>query len=211
MELGRIVPTLAIPMPLWCWGSGTVVVGTIYLIPLWNSSINLLIWDEVVQLNRSTDNIRNLKIDNRDLEYVDRFKYLGILLDRRLNFRLHHREIMKRLNDKIFLLCKIRKFINTFTAVIIFKSYILSYLEYGTIFLDCIPLNLKNKRQRLQIKSLRVCHLRDRHMSNFELHQVSRVLPLRIRRKMSICSLMFRKVHENPAILYIPGRLGNRS
>lgn len=70
--------------------------------------------------NIDTDNLNKLVIDNRNLEYVGRLKYLRILLDRRLNFRLHHGEIMKRLNDKIYLLWKIRKVFNIFTSINIF-------------------------------------------------------------------------------------------
>lgn len=42
--------------------------------------------------NRNISNLAKLKINNKSLKYVDKFTYLGILLNRRLNFRLHHGE-----------------------------------------------------------------------------------------------------------------------
>lgn len=118
---------------------------------------------------------------------------------------------MRRLNDKIYLLCKIRRFVNSYTALSIFKSHVMSYLEYGSIFFDCIPISQKNKLERLQNKCLRVCHLTDRHTSNSMLHKRSNALPLRLRRKMSICSLMYRRIQKDRSLLHVSGRIGNRS
>lgn len=99
----------------------------------------------------------------------------------------------------------------SFTAITIFQSYVMSYLEYGSIFLDCISVSLRNKFQRLQNKCLWVCHLVDSHTSNYRLHKRSNVLLLRLRRKMSICSLMYRKIQKNPTLLHVSGWVGNRS
>lgn len=62
------------------------------------------------------DNMSKLVIDNRNLEYVNKFRYLDIVLDRRLNYHFHYSEVMRRLNNKIFL-CKICKVLNNFTAI----------------------------------------------------------------------------------------------
>lgn len=161
--------------------------------------------------NKNTSNLCKLKINDRNLEYVDRIVYLGILLDRHLNFMLHYDGIMRRLNDKIYLLCKIRRYVNTYTATTIFKSYILSFLEYGSMFLEGLPISCENKLQRLQNKCLHVCHRSGRFTSNFELHTRSRVLPLRLRRKMGTCLMMYKKIKADPKIIYKPNRIGNRS
>lgn len=155
--------------------------------------------------------MKRLQINNIDLEYVDRFKYLGVTLDRRLNFRLHYSDVMSKLHHKIHLFCKIRRMINIFAALTIYKSHILSFLEYGSIFLDCLPQNYKCKLQRLQNKCLRVVYHADRHTSNYELHQRSKMLPLEVRRRMGICNLMFKRICIDPNIVLIPGRSGTRS
>lgn len=73
-----------------------------------------------------------------------------------------------------------------------------------------IPVNSLNKLQRVQNKYLRICHLVDKNTSNFDLHMMSKLLPLKMRRQLSICKLVF-KIIYSPGILSEPVRKGNRS
>lgn len=119
--------------------------------------------------------------------------------------------MMSNLQHKILLLCKIRPFIDTHTSILIYKSHLLSYLEYGSIFIDCLPLNLLQKLQRIQNKCLRICHHVDKTTSNVELHQKSKLLPLKQRRIAAICKFFFKKIRQSPYMLTEPVRKGNRS
>lgn len=139
-----------------------------------------------------------LKIDKTVLGFVENYCYLGIMLDRQLNFKHHYSTLMSTLQHKILLLCKIRPYIDTYTAVLIYKSHILSYLEYGSIFLDGLPIHLLQKLQRAQNKSLRICYHVDKTVSNVELHQKSKLLPLRFRRASAICKFFFKKNSTAP-------------
>lgn len=105
----------------------------------------------------------------------------------------------------------IGKFVDTFTSIVNFKSHIMSFLEYGSVFLECLPLSFKTKLQRLQNKCLRVCHCSERFTSNYELHRLSHVLPLSLRRKISTCLLMYKKIQADPKIFHKSDRIGNRS
>lgn len=136
-----------------------------------------------------------LFINDQTLEYVNCFMYLGITLDRKLNFVQHFNETISKLNSKVYLLCKIRPFINTNTATIIYKSYLLSYPEYGSNFFS----------------GLCICHRADRHTSNLSLHCESKVLALEYGRRIIICSFMSKLVRRNPDTLMITIREGNRS
>lgn len=152
-----------------------------------------------------------LQINNSILSYVPNYRYLGIKLDTALNFQSHYHRLISILSQKVLLMCKLRPFIDRRTAIIIYKSHLLSLLEYGLIILDSIPVNLLNKLQRVQNKCLRVCNLSDKKMSNMELHRISKVLPLRLRRKQAICNFMFKKIRKTPEILTEHVRKGNRS
>lgn len=74
-------------------------------------------------------------IDGIAVEYVRTFKYLGVTLYCKLNFQQHFRN-----NERRFMgnLSKLRAFINTKTAVLVYKSHVLSFLEYGSIFLTSL-------------------------------------------------------------------------
>lgn len=47
-------------------------------------------------------------------------------------------------------------------------------------------------------------------MTNFEIHQRSKVLPLKFGQRISACVYMFKKVRNNPDILVVPVRIGNQ-
>lgn len=95
--------------------------------------------------NRDYTTVKTSTMLNND----EKLKCIGVTLYRRLNFRLHCSEILSQLNQKIHLFCKLRKILNTFTALTSYESHILSFFEYGAMFIKCLPQNLKNKIQRL--------------------------------------------------------------
>lgn len=160
---------------------------------------------------KKIENCTTVTINGKQLCYVDNYCYLGIKLDVNYNFKYHYNSLMTVMQDKILLLCKIRPYIDSRTAVIIYKSHMLSYLEYGSIFLDGLPLNLLSKLQRLQNKCLRICHHADKSTSNVDLHFASKLLPLRLRRKSAVSKFFVKKVRQSPELLSEPVRKGNRS
>lgn len=160
---------------------------------------------------RKIENYPVITINNRELGFVENYCYLGIKLDRNLNFKYNFSHVMSKLQHKLLLLCKIRPYIDTYTSVLIYNSHLLSYLEYGSIFIDGLPLNLLQKLQRVQNKCLRICHHVDKKTSNVELHIKSKLLPLKQRRSSAICKFFFKKIRQSRSKLVEPVRKGNRS
>lgn len=118
-----------------------------------------------------------------------------IVLPRHLNRPLHAPSInivIGKINHKIHILCKIRPYINHQTAIIIYKSHLMSLIEYGSTFMTVLPSYLKKKIQRYQNKCLRICTNSypldyTEKLSNFELRCLCRVLPLEYRHNIAIC------------------------
>lgn len=150
---------------------------------------------------KNTTRVKNLEINGKPLDYVTQFKYLGMTLDYRLNFRLHFNQLMQKLGNKMHFFCKLRNMLNTYTALTVYKSHLLAFLEYGSVFMDCLPQNMKNKFQRSQNKCLRIAQKADRYISNMELHKSSKILPLRNRRKSSLCSIMYKRIGQYPELI----------
>lgn len=69
------------------------------------------------------------------IDFVDSFTYLGITLDCQLSFVKHYNSVIARFKQKIHMFCKLLSMIDTRTAVILYKSHLLSFLEYGNIFM----------------------------------------------------------------------------
>lgn len=134
----------------------------------------------------------DLFLDGRAIDFVETFTYLGIMLDCKMNFQKHFANVINKLIYKIHLFCKIRSLSDTHTAVLLYKCHLLSFLEYGGIFLEGLPIQNVTKLQRLQNRCLRVCYKANRFVSNYNLHVRAKLLPLRLRRNLAVCQTMYK-------------------
>ena len=99
----------------------------------------------------------NLTLNNESIEYITHYKYLGIELDNNLNYKLHANNVYNVVAHKIYLLSKIRGFVSNKVALLIYKTKILPYLDYGDIFYMNTNMGILNKLQKLQNKALKIC------------------------------------------------------
>ena len=74
-----------------------------------------------------------ISLNNTVLEKVCSYKYLGFILDDQLNFNKHVKELTNLLTHKLYLLSRIRKYLTKRASVTIFKTMIISLIEYGDI------------------------------------------------------------------------------
>lgn len=100
------------------------------------------------------------------MESVEQFKYLGIILDDRLRFTPQLNSTIRSVNAKLYLLSKRRRSINIYTALTVFKSMVLPYLEYAACFLVGCNQSEKTKLQRLQNRGLKIALNKDRMYSS---------------------------------------------
>ena len=47
------------------------------------------------------DGLSPILLNGVNLEYVDSFKYLGVVVDAKLNFKRHYSELLKNVNRKV--------------------------------------------------------------------------------------------------------------
>lgn len=101
-------------------------------------------------------NLPTVTINDMSVDYVNNFCYLGVNFDTGLKFQGQLQHGMSKLNHKLLLLSKIRPFIDSRTVVTIYKSHLLSFIEYGSIFIDHLPVQQLSKLQRIQNKGLKI-------------------------------------------------------
>ena len=77
-----------------------------------------------------------LNLLSQEISYVTNCKYLGIQIDHKLNMNLFMKQVKQQVLHKIYMLGKIRKYLIVFAAVTIFKTMLLPFFEYGSIFLN---------------------------------------------------------------------------
>lgn len=72
-----------------------------------------------------------------------------------------------------------RKFIPEEVAVLIYKTLIMSKMNYGGFFAYLqIIIYSNNQLQKIHNRALRICFQSDRYTSNIDLHNHAKVLPL---------------------------------
>lgn len=124
------------------------------------------------------------------------YDYLGFRLDVTLSFKDHVNNLVTNCNLRLMTLCKIRRYIDTPTAVRIYKSLIMSRLQYGLVFALNALQSDRKRLQTLQNRALRICTLSDHYVSNLSLHTDCKVLPISLRTKLDLLVLMYKKVRR---------------
>jgi len=102
----------------------------------------------------------NIKIENEKIENVNVIKYLGVMIDKHLNFREHIGYIIKKISKKVNFLFRIGDSVSPLTRTIIYKSIVAPHFDYcSTIFLSIgeTELDLLQKAQNRAMRAIIRC------------------------------------------------------
>ena len=144
-----------------------------------------------VKRSKSFDTI--LSLNNTVLDRVSSYKYLGFILDEHLNFNKHISELCNLVTHKLYLLSRIRKFLTTQACITIFKTMVLSVIEYGdVIYAGTSALNL-NKIDKLFYRGLRICMGNDIIYNKEELCSECKISTLAKRRDLHLLLYMHKQ------------------
>lgn len=103
----------------------------------------------------STDGV-SLQMDGGVLENVKLMKYLGVVLDNKLNMKEHVKYVGKKVARKIYLFGRLAKFFTLTTKVNVYKTIIQPHFDYCATVLLCANNEDVEKLQKLQNKALRI-------------------------------------------------------
>ena len=67
-----------------------------------------------------------------DLSREKQHIYLSVIMDSKLNFEAHYKEIVKTFSFKLFIYRFIRNCLNNPAAKLVLKTMVLCYLDYGS-------------------------------------------------------------------------------
>lgn len=93
-----------------------------------------------------------LLMRNTPIEYVKHFNYLGIIIDDKLNWKIHVENIAKKISKTICIMNKLKYYLPITTLKTIYDSLINSYLNYGILCWGLRP----NRLFKLQKKAVRI-------------------------------------------------------
>ena len=81
---------------------------------------------------KNLDNFK-LRIGNSQLEKVEKYKYLGLIIDSKLTWEDHGKYLSSKLSKTLGILFRTRNYLNKRSLFLIFNSLFLSHLRYGLI------------------------------------------------------------------------------
>ena len=133
-----------------------------------------------------------ISVDGSPIQTVCSYKYLiiGVTLDGQLNYAKHVEKLIAGASMKLRQFRRMRSFLNTKSALLVYKSMLLPLLEYGDIFLRSATVENMKKLQVLQNKGLRCALKKDKDASTDEMHDDVNLLKLRYRREQHMLYFM---------------------
>ena len=111
-------------------------------------------------------------------------------------------------SHKLYLLSRIRRYITTDACINIFKTMVLSVLEYGDTIYSGTSINNLNKIDKLFYRGLRICTGNDVYHSKEELCNECKLASLAKRRDLHLLLFMHKQSDNN--ILLKPCTIGTR-
>lgn len=74
-----------------------------------------------------------IKIDNSDVECVDNFNFLGITIDKNLNWKPHIEKIASKISRALGIINKLKHFIPLDSKITMYNTMILPHINYGIL------------------------------------------------------------------------------
>lgn len=105
--------------------------------------------------SRSEINV-NIKVENSVIEVVDSYKYLGVILDNKFDFKENIKYVCKKMSKKVGLLGRLRNKLPFNSAVLIYKTIISPHVDYCASMLFMCNKTEMDKLQKVQNRCLRV-------------------------------------------------------
>ena len=141
-------------------------------------------------IKKSKGNI--LSLNGEAISFVPNFKFLGVFLDQTLNFRHHIDMLINTLNFKLFLLSKIRRYLNDECALTIYKSMVIPYFDYAdVIYMYSNNPDLK-KLDRAHLRGLRICLKIQGKMNDVDIFNLGNISSLENRRFVHSRNYMYK-------------------
>ena len=153
-------------------------------------------WMKTGIIEKNIDHTVSFKLGTTPLDKVKEYKYLGLTINSKLNFVSHRDNLISKVNLKITFFRKIRKFVTTQAASLIYKVTILPILEYADFVFDHNIQYISEKFQVLQNQALYTVYGQhflpfDMKVSSETIHRKCELSRLKHRRKLHMLLFIF--------------------
>lgn len=113
--------------------------------------------------NRSINREVKIKIDNVEIEQVSENKFLGVIIDNKLNWKSHINNTRSKISKTIAIMYKTKPFLNQNSLYMLYSSLILPYISYCVEVWGNNYKTITNPIFLLQKKAIRIATQSDYH------------------------------------------------
>ena len=148
------------------------------------------------KLSSIQENLPDIKIGTTKLNVSSKEKLLGVTIDNTLNWSAQVDATIKKCNSLLFLLCRIKIYLDIPTRKLYFNSYILPHLDYcNSIWGNCSN-ELLDKIIKFQKRAARLILDKDLSVPSSELFQQLGWMRFDERVIYKKCILMYKSLHN---------------
>ena len=137
---------------------------------------------------RKKVDIRPIKVGNSLIACVDSTKFLGVILDKNLNFKEHITHIAKKCSKSIGILFRLNSFLPVQILKMLYSSMILPYLSYSIEAWFGAARTDSNKMLVLKKKSIRAVHSLPFNAHTNDFFKANNILKINELYKLNLCS-----------------------
>ena len=138
----------------------------------------------------------SLDFENKKLEIVHMYKYLGIMLDEKLYYNKHVTYLQSKIYPKTRTLGRIRCQIGRGTALYLYNALINPLFQFNDFVYDHLSKCNREKLQVLQNTCLRICLMCDKRTPRQVLFEQSKVKPLDVQRLEHMASIVYQGINQ---------------
>ena len=153
------------------------------------------------------DYTNKLHLGGTALDFVDKYKYLGVTLDKEMTVNGLLGDVKKTVLNQMFNFRKLRRYITERSAIAIYKQTILPVFDHAGFMLISCNKTDRHDLQIIQNDALRTCYnvkRRDK-LSISKMHKKANLLSLEQRRTFQLLSFMY--IHKGYRMnLIVPPR-----
>ena len=131
-------------------------------------------------------------INNEVIERTDSFKYLGVTVNSIMSWSDHVDSIIKKINQRIGLITRIKHLIPITTRLTLYNSLIMPLFDYGDIWGDKVNITLMNHLQVFQNKVAKTILDLPPWNSASDALKTLNIAPLSDRRFLHRCTMVYK-------------------
>ena len=126
------------------------------------------------------------------LECVDKMKYLGVIIDDKLQFKDHCDYMLKKIGKKTSFLNRIGNFVSAYTRSIVYKSIIAPHFEYCATLIINMGETQLGMLQKAQNRAMRVILHCDRYTKIEHMLQALQFMNIKQRLYYNVCVFIYK-------------------